>query len=158
MFSPEGCFLITFGNEGEAYTLNAQGRPVATDLLVNNPLGDFTGLATKYLGRNSPFLTDPYETFFLDWDGAQAPAVNVWNASANFDGLRPSYELPAADNQVVTRIMADVRTYVDEMQLKFIMGQEPLSNWNAYVQNIKRMGIDDALVRHNAAYAKFMGR
>ncbi|MCL2833550.1 MAG: extracellular solute-binding protein [Treponema sp.] len=157
MYSPEGSILISYGNEGESYTRNAQGNPVATALLTNNPAGAFAALATKYCGRNSPFLTDPYECYFLDWSNVETAARKVWDGSGNYDGLRPSYELPPADTQAVNKIMTDVRTYVDEMYLKFMMGQEPLSSWDAYVANIKKMGIDDVLAKHNDAYAKFTG-
>ncbi|MCL2833186.1 MAG: extracellular solute-binding protein [Treponema sp.] len=155
-YSPEGSFLITYGNEGEAYTLNAQGKPVPTPLLTNNPLGDFSALAFLYCGRNGAYLRDPYEVNFLDYKGLETPARAVWNTSGNASGLRPSYSLPAADTRRVNSIMADVTTYVNEMMLKFIMGQEPLSNWDAYVQNIKKMGIDEAIALNNTAYAAFL--
>jgi putative aldouronate transport system substrate-binding protein len=53
--------------------------------------------------------------------------------------------------------MADINTYMNEMFLRFVMGTEPLANWDAYVANIRRMGIDEALAIHNTAYARFIG-
>jgi putative aldouronate transport system substrate-binding protein len=156
MYSPEGSFLITFGNEGESYTLNAQGKPVSTQLLSNNPLGSTAAMAAKYMGRTGPFWRDRYEATFLDFSGIQTPARDVWHNSSNAEGIRLSYPIPVADAQRLSSIMADVNTYVNEMFLKFIMGQEPLANFNTYVQNVRRMGIDDAIAIHNAAYSRFM--
>jgi putative aldouronate transport system substrate-binding protein len=157
MHSPEGSWLMTYGVEGEAHTINAQGRPVVTDLLTNNPTGSFSAVSMKFLGRNSPFLTHPDEWIFLDYDGQQTVARNVWTSSANYDGIRPTYPLPAAETARVNRIMADINTYMNEMFSRFVMGQEPLANFPAYVQRIRSMGIDDALAAHNTAFARFRG-
>jgi putative aldouronate transport system substrate-binding protein len=158
MFSEEGSWLITFGNEGEAWTMGPNGIPAPTPLLTSNPTAVFADIVTRYAGRNSVFLTHPWEVNFMDFTGVQIVARQIWDSSANFDGLRPSYELSAADTQIVNRTMADIRTYEDEMFLRFMMGNESLGNWNAYIQNLRRMGIDDVIARHNANYARFISR
>jgi len=156
MYSAEGSFLVTYGNEGEAYTLNAQGKPVATPLLTNNPLATFGDIVNKYCGRNAPYWREDYEWVFLDFFGTQLEVRELWANSAGFDGLRPSYTLSANDALRVNRLMGDINTYMSESFVRFVMGQEPLSNFNAYVQNIRNMGIEEALTAHNAAYTRFI--
>lgn len=42
-------------------------------------------------------------------------------------------------------IMSEVSTYVDEMFLKFVMGQESLDKFDDYVEQIKKMNIEEAI-------------
>jgi putative aldouronate transport system substrate-binding protein len=54
--------------------------------------------------------------------------------------------------------MNEINTYQNEMELKFILGTESLSNWSTYVSTIKRMGIDRAVEIQNAALARYNAR
>ena len=44
----------------------------------------------------------------------------------------------------------------DEMINKFIMGKEPLDNFDKFVQTLKDMGIDDVLAVEQAAYDRYI--
>lgn len=47
--------------------------------------------------------------------------------------------------------MNDINTFKDEMYLKFIMGQEPLDNFDKYVKTIEGMGLQEAIqIQQNA--------
>jgi putative aldouronate transport system substrate-binding protein len=54
--------------------------------------------------------------------------------------------------------MGDIGTYVDEMTVKFIIGQEPLANYDAYVQQVKSMNVDRALELQQAAVERYLNR
>ncbi|MNW19499.1 hypothetical protein D3C71_2195180 [compost metagenome] len=54
--------------------------------------------------------------------------------------------------------MTDIQTYQDEMLLKFIMGVEPIDNFDSYVKKIKSMGIDDAIKIQQGALERFNKR
>ena len=41
--------------------------------------------------------------------------------------------------------MTEVNTYLDQMVLSFIMGMEPLDNFDAFVQEMKDLGIETAI-------------
>jgi putative aldouronate transport system substrate-binding protein len=47
---------------------------------------------------------------------------------------------------------------MNEMTLKFIMGQEPISNFDNYVAQIKQMGIDSAIKIKQDALERFNKR
>ncbi|MNI78179.1 hypothetical protein D3C73_1345300 [compost metagenome] len=55
-------------------------------------------------------------------------------------------------------IMTDINTYRDEMFLKFIMGVEPIDNFDKYVKKIQSMGIEEALVIQQAALDRYNKR
>ncbi|MDR0450475.1 MAG: hypothetical protein LBH26_04340 [Treponema sp.] len=54
--------------------------------------------------------------------------------------------------------MSEVTAYRDEMNAKFLLGTESLSNWDNYVNTIRRMGIDRAIAIQNAALARYNAR
>lgn len=41
--------------------------------------------------------------------------------------------------------MDDVSTYITEMEIKFITGEEPLSNFDVYVSQMDKMGVNKVL-------------
>jgi putative aldouronate transport system substrate-binding protein len=47
---------------------------------------------------------------------------------------------------------------VDEMTVKFIIGQEPLSRYDGFVQTIKNMGIDRAVEIYQTAVDRYIAR
>ena len=58
----------------------------------------------------------------------------------------------------LANIMIDINTYRDKMTLKLIMGQEPLSKFEDFVETIKGMGIDRAIEIKQAAIDRYYNR
>ena len=54
--------------------------------------------------------------------------------------------------------MGRVNTYMDEMFVKFVTGAEPIANYSAFVENLKKLGIDDALAVQQAAIDRWAKR
>lgn len=57
----------------------------------------------------------------------------------------PSYGYPTFDVQTaerITDIRRDLDVYIQECQAKFITGEMPFDQWDAYVDMVKRMGAD----------------
>jgi alpha-N-arabinofuranosidase len=52
--------------------------------------------------------------------------------------------------------MADVNTYASEMIRKFIIGTEPLSNFNNYLNQINSYGFQEAIKLTQAAYDRYL--
>lgn len=52
-------------------------------------------------------------------------------------------------------IKTDIKTYVDQMEAKFIVGQEPLTMWDDYVKMINKMGLDEMLKIYQDAYDRW---
>jgi putative aldouronate transport system substrate-binding protein len=88
----------------------------------------------------------------------QKAALVNWAIDEPFKHKLPSITPTPDESQESARIMAEVNTYADEMLVKFILGTEPLSNFDAYVNTIKRMGIDRAIEIQNAALTRYNAR
>ena len=68
----------------------------------------------------------------------------------------PNISLNADETETKTRVMSDIDTYVDEMVLKFIVGTEPLDNWDTFVSTVEGMGLQEALDAMQSAYDRYM--
>ena len=84
----------------------------------------------------------------------------MWEDDPDVDSafVAPPYSFTSDESDSISRIMADVNTYCDEMILKFITGGEPLDNFDAYVKNVQDMKIDEVQKIHQTAYERFMGQ
>ena len=68
----------------------------------------------------------------------------------------PALSLTEDEREVINSTYTEIQTYKDEMINKFIMGKEPLDNFDKFVQTLKDMGIDDVLAVEQAAYDRYM--
>ena len=63
-----------------------------------------------------------------------------------------------AESAEYTRIMNDINTYIDEMSVRFLVGSEPISNFDNFVQTIYSMGIERAIDIYQGAYERYQSR
>ena len=49
-------------------------------------------------------------------------------------------------------------TYVQEMQVKFILGIESFDQYDAFLEKIREMGIDQAIAAYQAAFDRYNAR
>jgi putative aldouronate transport system substrate-binding protein len=54
--------------------------------------------------------------------------------------------------------MSDIISYVDDMTVKFIMGNEPISGYDEFVSRIKTMGIDQIIKIQQKALDRYNKR
>lgn len=62
------------------------------------------------------------------------------------------------ENRKMFSTMSDIETYRDEMIDKFIMGAEPISNFDSFVAQLKSMGIEDIIKIKQDAYDRFQAK
>jgi len=58
----------------------------------------------------------------------------------------------------MSKISADTTTYRDEMFVKFIMGAEPLDNFDKYVEQLKKFNIERGVQIQQDAYNRYKSR
>lgn len=146
IFTKEGIILTNFGLEGLTYVLK-NGQIEFTDLITNNPnkLPMINALSQHvWSAHDGPGLQ--LEKTFRDIQiKPQQDAVETYHTTTDPSLLVPPAQPTPAEGQKLAAIMNDVTTYVQEMHNKFVMGQVPMSEWDAYVARMKKMGVDDAI-------------
>lgn len=158
-YGEEGHMLINFGIEGESYKME-NGYPKYTDIIMNNPDKlPMTQAMAKYFQSNwnGPFVQDKRVIEQYYTIPAQREAQKTW-ADADHSKQMPGVSLTADESSKTASIMNDVKTYRDEMFNKFVMGAEPIENFDKYVQTMKSMGIEEAVKARQAALDRFNTR
>ena len=70
----------------------------------------------------------------------------------------PNAIVLSTDAQAAVADIENIGTYINEMTYKFITGQEPLTNFDVYMDTLQKMGMDELVALYQAAYDEFMSR
>lgn len=54
--------------------------------------------------------------------------------------------------------MSEINTYVDEMETKFVMGRESFEQYDAFIDTIYSMGIEEAIEIQQRTYDDYLNR
>lgn len=143
-YTEEGHMLYNFGIEGESYEM-VDGKPVYTDLVMNNPDGlTIQKALSEYqlAYGNGPFVQDKdYLLQYYNTD-EQKDALNAWADNNAKDYKLPRISINSDDVGEYSSLISDIKTYRDEMTIKFIRGTESLDNYDKYLDTLKSMGAD----------------
>ena len=155
----EWAYLAYYGVEGDTYEM-VDGKPVYTDKILNNPDGLApTDAMTKFCFRSAGMYI--WDRELQTADQKALDAINdVWPSNIDYDNIymMPNITMTSDEANRYATIMGDVNTYVGEMTTAFILGSEPLENWDSYVESVKGMGIEEAISLQQAALDRFYER
>ena len=155
-YSDEGYLWCNYGEEGVSYTM-VNGRPQFTPLLTSNPDYDLATVQRFYAYHSGPYVRD-WEKDYIAYSAEANDTLTVWNGDSSHLLTVSALSFTPEEGNTNANIMSDIDIYVNEMTLRFIRGQEPLSNWGSYVQRIRSMGIDTVLANYQAAYDRYLRR
>lgn len=144
-FGSEGSKTMSLGYEGITYTQLPSGEYEWTDLVANNPngltspqvLGQYIpnigggtpriNMKEYNLGKTSPIANAAYTKWM--------PHVpeEVWSV----------YLFKPEEQKRLSAIQVDIETYVSENTYKFVTGDEPLSEFDHYVNTLNSMGLEE---------------
>ncbi len=162
LYGEEGHMLANFGIEGVSYEMK-DGKAIYTDLIMKNPDGLAVNQAMGKYFRSSysgPFLQDVgYIEQYYQMD-CQKNAQTEWKKGVE---KASKYALPTLipseeESTKVAKILSNVDTYKYSMLLKFIMGTESLDNYDAFIEQIKEFGIDEAISVQQSAFERYEKR
>jgi putative aldouronate transport system substrate-binding protein len=162
-YSNDGHMLKSFGVEGQTYNM-VNGYPKYSDLILKNPDKLSVGEAmSKYLrvAQPSPGLVgddryiDQYYVYKQQKDASIVFSKHQKNADAV---LLPRISQNSQEASELSSIMAEVNTYQSEMFLKFVMGAEPLTQFDKYISQMKTLKIERAIELKQAAMERYKKR
>ena len=157
-YSQEGGDLCSYGVEGISYQWNENNELEwiyeETGIVEQDETLDFWTVYPKFKLHAWAHLRD---------STAYENDPEVWQAIATWEKTDNSWVMPpishtAAEDEELANIMTNVNTYREEMTLKFITGQEPLENFDAYVENRKSMYVEDAVQIKQEALDRYLER
>ena len=142
LYSEEGQICYNFGIEGESYEMK-DGKPVYTDLILNNPdgmsvaqaLAAYTRASTSGAGIQSEDYIDQYYA-----QDNQKKALELSMKTDMGEHMFPPTSVSEENQDRYSEIMSQVKTLADEMEASFICGTTPMSEWDSYQQKLKDAG------------------
>ncbi|MEK3888747.1 extracellular solute-binding protein [Bacillus sp. FSL K6-3431] len=158
-YSEEGALFYFMGEEGKTYEKASDGSLQFTKEITDNPNGlsqdqalakYFTWLGGSYPGyvkeqwfKGSETLPNSIET----GKKAEKHVIDeIWN-TFNYTDEETSYLQSQG---------ADMDAYINEMEAKFIVGDAPFNEWDKYVKNVEKMGLEEYMKIQEAAYERYM--
>lgn len=143
-YTEAGHMLYNFGIEGKSYEMK-DGKPVFTDLILNNPdgLSPQQALSEYELAYgNGPFVQDKEYLLQYYSKDAQKKALENWSDNDAKDYKLPRITINENETGEYTSLVSELKTYRDEMTIKFIRGEESLDHYDQYMETLKSMGVD----------------
>lgn len=163
-YHEEGHKTFVYGPKGLAWVPGPDGKPQYTDYMLNNPkysIGDVDWLIRIHSGWGA-YMRDPdrYSIPMNIKDPSTLDYRLKWADDENADAAfrMPPFELTPEDNTKRANIMSNIDTYANEMVLKFIIGAEPFTNYDKFVNTLKEMKIDEAIAITQKAYEAHMNK
>ena len=172
LYSYEGTELMVFGpteyldmlhpETGNIVTIhwtNDDGTRQFSDYILHNDELEYNSIRYIYTIQN---LSSEYasEMEYMQY-GAECNAQcwEAWTANATDRRHVPStITLTSDESRTQITIMNDIETFVYDKVYQIVFGNEPLDNWDGYVQTIKDMGIDQVLAIQQAAMERWQNR
>lgn len=146
LYSPEGIDMATWGKEGETYTTENGQRKFLPEFKGMGDLRTKTGIATY--GAHTVVDMKAYEP--MNTEKLNKALVQI--QQGNEAKLQPRLAFTDEENEVMNMTNTAIKKYIDEQISKFILGQKDFSEWDAYVAEVKKMGIDQVIEVHTKAY------
>jgi ABC-type sugar transport system, periplasmic component len=159
-YGTEGNTLMNFGIQDVSYKME-NGYPKYTDIIFKNPNGLTVSEALGGYTRaayNGPFVQDPkYMEQYYQYP-QQKDAIKAWANTNESKHLLPPITATPEESSELATILNNVETYREEMVMKFILGQEPLDKFDAYLAQMKKLNIDRAVELKQASLDRYNKR
>lgn len=157
MYSDEFALAANFGKEGEGFNYDENGNPHLSDSVLHST-ETITAFAVKKYTLFSYLPHQDIQTRFMDaYDEMQLATIELWTDHADSAwNLPTAFSLDEEDATQAAAIMSDVETSVDENLLGFITGSIDLGTYDAFINGLKAMGVEDAIAIYQASFDRYL--
>ena len=88
-----------------------------------------------------------------------AEAVYTWTENTEVEKyVVPDTPYTEEESAKYTDLYTPIKTYVSETTLKFIVGDKPIEEFGDFIEELKKMKLDECLEIRQAAYERYMAR
>lgn len=159
-YSYAGQMIFNYGVEGESYDM-VDDKPVFKDFILNPEEGKTTGQILSYYAKpynsyNSVQIMDAYTQTLTSKE--MLDALDVWANCTVEEHTMPKLYATDDEQTKLATLENSINTYAQEMLYKFIMGAEPISNFDKYIETLNGMGLDKLKDIKTAGYERALKR
>lgn len=156
-YTTDGIKLNYYGVEGETYNVDADGKLSYSEFVTNNPNGYSPVDAHFMVGRGESVGAFDYTKEYLVQSKSNFDAGKVWEKDGN-SLILPPLTLTSDEGAQYSAIYADIKTFVQENTVKFIMGTKPMEEYDAFVEAIKALNIEKCIEIQQTALERYHSR
>jgi putative aldouronate transport system substrate-binding protein len=161
-YSEEGNLYWNFGKKGVSWDYGRDGKPAYLPLVTNDPDG-LNNAIDKFGGSTwSGNCIQATLLLYLKNTQQGIDANDLWfypNEKISAYWTIPNgVTLTPTESNRAAELQNTIKTYSDEMAVKFITGQEPLSGFDAFVARMNQMGLPELIRINQTAYSRYLKR
>lgn len=167
MYSKEGSDISNYGVEGYSFDYNTEGEPEYKleyleqfrDASPSSYYAVYSDLGVTKL--NFSLWACNTRTWFEiekalgNWDEV---SDEYWSIVEADDAYQDNYmdpPLTTEQSERVKEITIDLNTMLEQEYNKYIMGLEPIENWDNVIEKAKKLGVDELVEIYNEANAAY---
>ncbi|WP_257351511.1 extracellular solute-binding protein [Pseudalkalibacillus decolorationis] len=157
-YGQEGQKLFFMGVEGKTYKETSDGDVKYLDKITNNPDGlTFDQAAAEYLTWPGGGYPGVVSRKFFKGSESQPTAIEAMKKKKDDlpKEVWPPFTYAEEESRDLATIKADMDTYIEEMEAKFITGEVPFSEWDQFVNTLQDMGVEKFMEIQQAAYERY---
>ena len=156
-YTEEGLMYWNYGTEGVSYYLDDNGEAQWTELVTEDPDGMLQA-SKKYIGTHGTGITVQLtHAGNIRLKEVTLEAKDKWTENTVASShCMPNVSLSDEESTRYTDLWSSIGTYVSEMAMKFMSGDESLDDFDNFLEELNAMGLEEALEIQQAAYDRFM--
>jgi putative aldouronate transport system substrate-binding protein len=158
-YGDEGIKLFYMGIEGVSYKKTADGKYEFLDEIVNNiPKGsNFDQVIAKYVPYGGGSNASIVKTEFFKGGETQPASIKATESVKKYTpkeiwGIL-SFTMEEIDR--ITSLENDINSYINQMTPQFIQGKATFDQWDSYVEQVKKMGLDEYMSIYQKAIDRY---
>ena len=162
MLSEKGSNYLTWGIEGESYEV-VNGEKKLKEGMDDKV--DFHGTSIRKFNIYADPITIAFPTFgtiseyvLSQQTDTYVEACKTWSQGDTSYKMPAACQLSTAQEEEADEKTANMKGYTTKMRQKFIEGTEPMTNYDTYVSNVKRLGGDEYVRIWQDAYNAWKAR
>ena len=155
----DGYMVTNYGEENVCFEYDADGNPIYTEFIVNNPDG-YNTMNLRNMYTNPVFCNYANATaVFYTYGETELSAFEIWNSNGTDECSLPTLSLTTDESSEYSNIATTVYTYATETVLKWMTGETELTDesWATYVDQCNAMGVADAVEIYQGVYDRMYG-
>lgn len=161
-YTDEGFLYWNFGTKGVSWDYDENGEPAYTELVTQDPDG-LNNAISKYSGSVwSGSCIQATKLLYLKNTEEAVKANDLWYYE-NKD-VAENWKFPTGvtfttdESNELDELVSAISTYVSEMAVKYITGEESLDNFDDFLEQLDAMGLQRVLEIYQEAYDRFLAR
>ena len=161
-YTEEGNLYWNFGKEGVSWERNADGEPAYTALVTEDPDG-LNNAISKFGGSTwSGSCIQATRLLYMKNSEASIAANDIWfypNEAVSSKWKYPNgVTMTTDESNTLDELVTTISTYVSEMGVGYITGEESVDNFDNFVAQLDTMGLQTVLETRQTAYERFLAR